>query len=374
VDVPPRTVAHDGPVYQRPYKKSSTQAILEKNSFTPKPTTREQIKQEFLKLLSSPGICDPSWITNQYDRYVRGNTVLSTPATAGILRVDENSNLGVSLSLVGNARFCQLDPYVGTQLNLAESYRKVALTGAQPIAVTNCLNFGSPEDEAVMWQFERAVTALADATLEMNIPVTGGNVSFYNQTGTQAILPTPTIGVLGTINDVRERISNKIPNKELSIYLLGETDSELDGSAYAWFIHNHLGGLPPKLDIKKEETLAQAILIANEKNLIESASAIAEGGLLIALAKAALNSNVGMKVTLPSNEIDFIFSESATRAIIFTPDKQKLEESLKNSNQNFTYIGATQSNLNFEVNDLFDLRLEDLRTFFENQYSKIFND
>ena len=374
VDVPPRTVAHDGPVYQRPYKKSSTQEILEKNSFIPKPISKEQIKQEFLKLLSSPGICDPSWITNQYDRYVRGNTVLSTPSVAGALRVDETTNLGVSLSLVGNARFCQLDPYLGTQLNLAESYRKVALTGATPIAVTNCLNFGSPEDEAVMWQFERAVTALADATLQMKIPVTGGNVSFYNQTGTQAILPTPTIGVLGTITDVNKRISNKITAENLTIFLLGETKSELDGSAYAWFIHNHLGGKPPKLDINKEELLVKTILQANEQNLIQSASAIAEGGLLIALAKSAIISNIGMQISLPNNDLDLIFSESASRALIFTNNPQKLEELLKSNNQSFTNIGVTSKNSDFVTKDLLEAGLPELKTYFENQYSNMFND
>ena len=374
VDVPPRTVAHDGPVYQRPYKKSQEQAALENDSFKVKPTNPEQIKKEFLQLLSSPGICDPSWITNQYDRYVRGNTVLSTPSHAGVLRVDESTNLGVSLSLVGNGRFCQLDPYLGTQLNLAESYRKVALSGAQPIAVTNCLNFGSPEDEAVMWQFERSVTGLADATLQMNIPVTGGNVSFYNQTGDKAILPTPTIGILGTIEDVNKRLSNKIPNEELSIYLLGETKSELDGSAYAWFIHNHLGGQPPQLNLQTEQNLAKAILKANENNLIQATAAIAEGGILIALAKTALISDIGMELIINQLETEYLFSESASRALIFTSNNKELEEILNHNKIPFNQIGKTKLEKLFKINNLFDISFTQLRDHFENQYSAIFND
>jgi phosphoribosylformylglycinamidine synthase len=374
VDVPPRTVAHDGPVYQRPYKKSQEQAALETDSFKVKPTNPEQIKKEFLQLLSSPGICDSSWITNQYDRYVRGNTVLSTPSHAGVLRVDESTNLGVSLSLVGNGRFCRLDPYLGTQLNLAESYRKVALSGAQPIAVTNCLNFGSPEDEAVMWQFERSVTGLADATLQMNIPVTGGNVSFYNQTGDKAILPTPTIGILGTIEDVNNRLSNKIPNEELSIYLLGETKSELDGSAYAWFIHNHLGGQPPQLNLETEQNLAKAILKANENDLIQATAAIAEGGLLIALAKNALISDIGMELTLNQLEAEYLFSESASRALIFTSNNKELELILNQNKIPFNQIGKTKLEKSFKINNLFDSSLTQLRDHFENQYSAIFND
>jgi phosphoribosylformylglycinamidine synthase II len=372
VEVPPRTVAHDGPVYKRPYKKSQAQETLEKNSFKAPNRNKEEIIQDFYKLLSSPGISDTSWITNQYDRFVRGNTVQATPSNAGVVRVDESTNLGISISLVGNGRFCQLDPYLGTQLNLAESFRKVALSGANPIAVTNCLNFGSPEDESVMWQFERSVTGLADATQELNIPVTGGNVSFYNQTADTPIIPTPVIGVLGVIDDVTTRLSNNPTQEDLSIYLVGETQAELDGSAYAWYIHNHLGGTPPKLDLEKEQNLKNFILEASKKSLISNTYALNEGGVLIALAKLALNSNLGIKAGLPL-EVEFLFSESATRALILTIDPDSLEIELKKHKLNRQRIGVTTSTSIFEVQGLFSSKINELKKYFENQYSQALN-
>ena len=368
VDVPPRTVAHDGPVYKRPYKKSQKQSNLENNHFSPQPASSEEIKNNLLKLLSSEGICDPSWVTNQYDRYVRGNTVSATPSNAGVLRVDEKSNLGISLSLVGNGRFCQLDPYLGTQLNLAESYRKVALSGAKPIAVTNCLNFGSPEDEAVMWQFERSVTALADATLEMKIPVTGGNVSFYNQTGEVAILPTPVIGVLGTIEDVTKRITNNFQKPNLAIYLIGETKPELDGSAFAWFIHQHLGGTPPEINLAKEIKLANFLLEANENNLLTASQNIGEGGLLTTLAKSALISNIGLNINLANNSIQYLFSESPTRALLFTNQSSELETLLEKHQIPFDNIGSTTSQESLIIENLFEVSINELKSSFENQY------
>ena len=150
-----------------------------------------------LSLLASPGLADKSWVTEQYDRHVRGNTVLAMPQDAGVIRIDEQTGLGIALATDGNGRFGLLDPYAGAQLALAEAYRNVAATGAVPLAVTNCLNFGSPEDPGVMWQFSEAVRGLADGCAALGVPVTGGNVSFYNQTDETPIHPTPVVGVLG---------------------------------------------------------------------------------------------------------------------------------------------------------------------------------
>ena len=176
----------------------------------------------------------PPWITEQYDRYVRGNTVLAEHADAGVLRIDEETGRGIALATDASGRYTMLDPYIGAQLALAEAYRNVATTGATPNAVTNCLNFGSPEDPAVMWQFQQAVRGLADGCAELGIPVTGGNVSFYNQTGQTAILPTPVVGVLGVIDDVHRRIPTGFglePGETL--ILLGDTHDEFGGSIWA---------------------------------------------------------------------------------------------------------------------------------------------
>src|SRR6202022_1461683 len=190
----------------------------------------DELRATLLALLGSPHLCSRAFITEQYDRYVRGNTVLAEHADGGVLRVDEATGRGIALSTDASGRYTQLDPYTGAQLALAEAYRNVAVTGATPVAVTNCLNFGSPEDPAVMWQFSQAVRGLADGCAALGVPVTGGNVSFYNQTGTVAIHPTPVIGVLGVHDDVRRRIPMAFRTDGAHIYLLGETADEFGGS------------------------------------------------------------------------------------------------------------------------------------------------
>ena len=172
-------------------------------------------------------MADKSWVTDQYDRYVQGNTVLAQPEDAGVVRIDAETHLGVAVSTDCNGRFAKLDPYAGAQLALAESYRNVAVTGALPLAVTDCLNFGSPENPDVMWQFEQATHGLKDACAVLGIPVTGGNVSFYNQTGETPILPTPVVGVLGVIDDVRQRITQGFTGEGSHVLVLGETREEL---------------------------------------------------------------------------------------------------------------------------------------------------
>ena len=203
-------------------------------------------------MVASPNLCDKSWITDQYDRYVQGNTVLAQPEDSGMVRVDEQTNLGVAIATDCNGRFAKLDPVRGAQLALAESYRNVATTGARPVAVTDCLNFGSPEDPDVMWQFAEATRGLAEGCRALGIPVTGGNVSFYNQTGEVAILPTPVVGVLGVIDDVTRRTPVGFADEGQQIYLLGTTRDELDGSEWAHVVHGHLGGLPPQVDLGVE--------------------------------------------------------------------------------------------------------------------------
>ncbi|HLT60674.1 MAG TPA: phosphoribosylformylglycinamidine synthase subunit PurL, partial [Microlunatus sp.] len=199
VDVDPRTVAHEGPVYERPLARPDWQDEVRGAGVDelPRPKTGDELAETLLRLAGSPNLCDRSWITDQYDRYVRGNSVLAQPEDAGMLRIDEASGLGIALATDCNGRFCYLDPYQGAQLALAEAYRNVAVSGARPVAVSDCLNFGSPEEPAVMWQFSETIRGLVDGCLALGTPVTGGNVSFYNQTGETAILPTPVVGVLG---------------------------------------------------------------------------------------------------------------------------------------------------------------------------------
>ncbi|MCB0891681.1 MAG: phosphoribosylformylglycinamidine synthase II, partial [Propionibacteriaceae bacterium] len=207
VDVPPRSVAHDGPTYERPFARPDWQDDLQADAAEtlPRPATGDDLRKTLLTLAASPNLCDKSWITDQYDRYVRGNSVLAQPEDGGMLRIDEETGLGIALATDCNGRFAYLNPYLGAQLALCEAYRNVAVTGAEPVAITDCLNFGSPEDPSVMWQFSEAVIALVDGCRALGTPVTGGNVSFYNQTDGTNIIPTPVVGVLGVIDDVADR-------------------------------------------------------------------------------------------------------------------------------------------------------------------------
>lgn len=317
VDVPPRTVAHEGPVYQRPFSEPAEQKQLQQNepSAIARPQGGDQLRQTLLDLISSPNLADKSWVTDQYDKYVQGNTVLAQPEDSGIVRIDEITGLGVAVSTDANARWCRLDPYEGARLALAESYRNVATTGARPLAVTNCLNFGSPEDPAVMWQFERAVTGLADACLELGLPVTGGNVSFYNQTGKVAILPTPVVGVLGVINDVAKRTPMAINAEGLELFLLGETRDDFAGSEWA-NIHGHLGGMPPRADLEHERRLANVLVEASARKLVSAAHDLSEGGLAIAVAEMALRKMVGAAISVTGDPFVALFSETPGRVVV----------------------------------------------------------
>ena len=321
VDIPPGSAADDGPVYDRPVRRPDNQDALigDDPDRLPRPAgpgAGDALRADLLLLVGSAEGGDKAWVTEQYDCYVRGDTVLATPHDAGLLRIDEETGLGVALATDGNGRFCHLDPYAGTQLALAEAYRNVAASGARPLAVTNCLNFGSPEDPAVMWQFTEAVRGLADGCQQLGVPVTGGNVSFYNQTGSTAIRPTPVIGVLGVHDDVRRRVPSGFSLPDAAIVLLGETRSEFGGSLWAWLRHGHLGGLPPAVDLRAEHSLADVLVAASAGRLIVAAHDLSDGGLGLALAEACLAGGIGCSVTLPGDAATFLFSESAARAVV----------------------------------------------------------
>jgi phosphoribosylformylglycinamidine synthase subunit PurL len=317
VDVPPDSAA-DGPVYLRPSARPAAQDALAAAdpAALPRPVDGAGLRADLLALIGSPGLADKSWVTDQYDRYVRGDTVLAMPEDGGLVRVDEATGLGIALATDGNGRYCRLDPYLGTQLVLSEAYRNVAATGARPLAVTNCLNFGSPEDPAVMWQFAEAVRGLTDGCTALGVPVTGGNVSFYNQTGTTAVYPTPVIGVLGVHDDVRRRLSIGFGGGNADLVLLGRTDAEFGGSAWAHVRHGHLGGRPPAPDLAAERRLSGLLTAAAAAGLLSAAHDLSDGGLGIALSESCLRGRVGCRVRLPGDPFTWLFSESAARAVV----------------------------------------------------------
>ncbi|WP_043621462.1 phosphoribosylformylglycinamidine synthase subunit PurL [Nonomuraea candida] len=367
VDIPPGTAADEGPVYERPFHEPAGQAAL--NADTPDRLARpEDLRATLLKLLGSPNLASKEWVTNQYDRYVRSNTVLAQPADAGVLRVSEvmegaePTTRGIALSTDGNGRYAKLDPYAGAQLALAEAYRNVAVTGAQPLAVTNCLNFGSPEDPEVMWQFAEAVRGLADACRTLGVPVTGGNVSFYNQTGSTAIHPTPVVGVLGVIDDVARRVPSGFVADGLRVVLLGDTAEEFGGSEWAHVEHHHLGGLPPRADLEAERALATVLVEAARRGLLEGSHDLSDGGLAIALAESCLAHGVGATVELTGDPFTDLFSESASRALVVVrPESYDEFASLCGRHDVPCYGLGMTGGSSLVVRDVFEVSVEDLR-------------
>ncbi|MBA0127525.1 phosphoribosylformylglycinamidine synthase subunit PurL [Haloechinothrix sp. YIM 98757] len=329
VDVPPRSLAHEGPEYHRPIQRPAAQDALQADSpgRLPRPSGATELRETVLRMAASPNLCSRSWVTDQYDRYVRGGTVLAQPADTGMIMVDERTGRGVAAATDCNGRYVKLDPYTGTQLALAEAYRNVATGGATPLAVTNCLNFGSAEDPGVMWQFEQAVRGLAEGCAELGIPVTGGNVSFYNQTGDTAVLPTPVVGVLGVLDDVRRRIPTGIGGEPgETLLLLGDTREEFGGSDWADVVHGHLGGLPPAVDLLREKLLAEILVAGSRDGMISAAHDLSGGGLAQTLVETVLIGQTGARVVLADDQDPFVqlFSESAGRVLVAVPRTEEL--------------------------------------------------
>ncbi len=380
VDVPPRTVAHEGPVYQRPVQRPDSQDALNADTSArlARPTTGDELRATLLALLGSPHLCSRAFVTQQYDRYVRGNTVLAEHADGGVLRIDERTGRGIAVSTDANGRYAQLDPYHGAQLALAEAYRNVAVTGATPVAVTNCLNFGSPEDPGVMWQFAQAVRGLADGCAELGIPVTGGNVSFYNQTGSTPILPTPVVGVLGVLDDVSRRIPTVFGTEPgETLMLLGGTRDEFDGSVWAQVTADHLGGRPPAVDLKRERLLADVLASASRDGLVSAAHDLSEGGLIQAVVESALASETGCRIELPDVTDPFValFSESSGRVLVAVPrdGESRFRALCEARGLPAARIGVVdQGSAAVDVQGLFTVSLDELRATSERVLPELF--
>jgi phosphoribosylformylglycinamidine synthase len=287
-----------------------------------------------------------------------------------MVRIDEKTHLGVAVATDANANWSYLNPYEGAKLALAEAARNIATAGAKPLAVTNCLNFGSPEDPGVMWQFSESVRGLADGCLEMGLPVTGGNVSFYNQTGAVAILPTPVIGVLGVIDDVRTRTPMSFDKAGLDLYLLGETKADIAGSEWA-YIHGQRGGSAPIADLQREMRLIEVLVAGRTEKIFTAAHDLSQGGLSATLTEMVLRHNVGAKVTLAKAGIDLI-SETPGRVVVAVePSKaNQLIELAKSKDIKIAKLGTTGGD-SLVINDAV-LSLEELRRAHTETFLRLF--
>ena len=371
VDVPPRTVAHEGPVYNRPLAKPDYIDRVNAEIIDVKlPESAAEIKAAVLKLAGAPNLADKSWVTDQYDRYVQGNTIQSQPDDSGMVRIDEKTHLGVAVATDANANWSYLNPYEGAKLALAEAARNIATAGAKPLAVTNCLNFGSPEDPGVMWQFAESVRGLADGCLEMGLPVTGGNVSFYNQTGSVAILPTPVIGVLGVIDDVRARTPMSFDRAGLELYLLGQTQNDIAGSEWA-YLHGQRGGKAPIADLQREMRLIELLVTGRKEKLFVAAHDLSQGGLSATLTEMVLRHGIGAEVTLEKVGQSLV-SETPGRVVVAVDSRKSkaLAELATKQNIALTRLGTTGGD--FLVINEVQISLTELRKAHTETFPKLF--
>jgi phosphoribosylformylglycinamidine synthase II len=319
-DVPAPSLAEEGPEYRRPMTPPATiEDVLEDD-----PTfadVRTPLPDALFALLASPGIASKRWVIEQYDFLVQGDTV-GPPgsADAAVIRIGGTLK-ALALATDGNGRYGHLDPYLGAAHAVAESARNVAAVGARPVSITNCMNFGNPERPEVMWAFSEAVRGLTDACLALETPVTGGNVSFYNESGDSAIWPTPIVGMIGLLPDYRLMLRPGFPDPGLVIYQLGETFPELGGSAFAETVLGSVAGRPPALDLDKEKALHGLLADAAAEDLLTSAHDCSEGGLAVALAESAIAGDTGFAVSLRKDIPAHVtlFSESSSRAVVSAP-------------------------------------------------------
>ena len=369
VDVPPRTVAHDGPVYSRPLAEPAYIARVNAEVINPTiPQSAQEIKDAILMMAATPNLADKSWVTNQYDRYVQGNTVQSQPDDSGMVRIDEKTHLGVAVATDANANWSYLNPYEGAKHALAEASRNIATAGAIPLAVTNCLNFGSPEDPGVMWQFAETVRGLADGCLEMGLPVTGGNVSFYNQTGDVAILPTPVIGVLGVIDDVRTRTPMSFDRAGLELYLIGASDENLSGSEWA-YLHGMRGGQAPTADLQREMRLIKLLVKGRTEKIFSAAHDLSQGGLTASLTEMVLRHNVGATITLTNPGMNLLV-ETPGRVVVVVEASKAAALKTAAGDIPLTYLGTTGGDA-LVINDV-EISLDELRTAHTSTFQKLF--
>ena len=325
-EIPNAALTDDAPVYKRPLSRWEPPVerempadihLADRQDFTP----------ELKQLLASPNICSKRWVWQQYDHMVQTNTVEAPGAgDAGVIRI-KGSQRGLAMSLDGNGRWCYLDPRLGAMHAVAEAARKVACAGATPVGATNCLNFGNPEKPHIMWQFSQVIDGMTKACEELEIPITGGNVSFYNETLGEGIYPTPVLGVVGILEDVHKSAKMHFAERERKIVLLRadepgdavDAESEFGSSEYAKEILGAVWGYPPELDLEKEATLQRALVALIEEGLAESVHDCADGGLAVALAECALPKGIGLAANLKSHDLpaEFVlFGEDASRVVL----------------------------------------------------------
>jgi phosphoribosylformylglycinamidine synthase len=325
-EIPNEALTDDAPVYKRPLERWETPLPREKPERIQLGKARD-LTQDLISLLRSPNICSKRWVWQQYDSMVQTNTVEGPgQGDAGVIRI-KGSQRGLAMALDGNGRWCYLDPKLGAMHAVAEAARNVACSGATPVGATNCLNFGNPEKPQIMWQFSQVIDGIRKACEELDVPITGGNVSFYNETLGEGIYPTPVLGIVGVIEDVSKATFPHFREAGKAVVLLRgaeqgdlvDAESEFGSSEYAKEILAQVWGFPPALELEKEVSLQKTIVEIITARLVDSAHDCSDGGVAVALAESSFPQNIGINVDIRGDELphEFVlFGEDASRILI----------------------------------------------------------
>ncbi len=358
------------PVYIRETKEPSYIKETRKFDFNILPEP-DNITEAFKKVFSSPNIVSKRWVYQQYDSMVRTNTIVGPGCDSAVIYLKE-TNKALAMKTDCNSRYVYLNPREGAKIAVAESARNIVCSGGHPLAITNCLNFGNPYKPEVYWQFKEAIEGMGEACRFFDTPVTGGNVSFYNESPDAAVYPTPTIGMVGLIEDLKYITTSYFKDNNDLIYILGEDYEELGGCEYLKAIHKKVTGESPKLDLQREKKLQDAVLSLIKKGLIKSAHDVSEGGIVCALAECCIindEKQIGAEVNIPvKTREDFsFFSESQSRIIVSVSKENQstFEKFLNNKKQSYYLIGKTGGE-NFVVNDKISIKIAGLSDVYFN--------
>ena len=367
------------PVYHRETKEPAYLKETRVFDFSSLPEPKD-LQDTFIKIFSSPNIASKKWVYEQYDSMVRTNTIVGPGPSDSAVIFLKGTNKALAMKTDCNSRYVYLNPKEGAKIAVAESARNIVCSGGIPLAITNCLNFGNPYKPEVYWQFTEAIEGMGEACRFFDTPVTGGNVSFYNESPNVAVYPTPTIGMVGLIEDVKNVTTSNFKNENDLIYVLGEDFEELGGSEYLKIIHSKVSGESPKLNLEVEKKLHDSLLKLIGKKLINSAHDISEGGIVSAIAECCImneNNFIGAEINVPiKTRKDFsLFSESQSRIIVsIKPEnKDELEKILNESKQIFTYLGKTGGK-KLKVNDEINISLDELAEKYYLTIPRIMND
>ena len=322
-DVPADALAEDAPVYNMP---STEPAYYRENqAIKAEIPVVENVEETLMKLMQQPTIASKEWVYNQYDHMVRTSTVVSPGSDAAVVRI-RGTRKALAMTTDCNSRYIYLDPETGGKIAVAEAARNIVASGAEPLAITDCLNFGNPEKPEIFWQIEKATDGMSEACKVLKTPVIGGNVSLYNETSGEAVYPTPVVGMVGLIKDLDHITTQDFKNAGDLVYLLGETKDEFGGSELQKLTSGKIFGKAPELDLEVEEKNQKAVLKAIQEGLVASAHDLAEGGLAVALAESAIGSEgLGVKVNTTGHAVSALFSESQSRFILTVKKEHQSE-------------------------------------------------